>query len=501
MFVGRAVKLILGRGTLATATVAAGVVLGSVVSGSVEASNLTMLFMGFDADRAQMITALLVACGTAAAATLAANHGLRATLAGVASFGLLFGRPFLIETRNAFNNPGIDRGFRPIGWLVTVLTLITVATMASWVGMVLARTLRPWLITTGSIVLTALRTRRPSRALARPGALAIAAILLVVTVPVFGDMVNYLPDSKMLHGAGYAEINLAVDDSRAPNQRPWLAWRPTGRGEVSSTELPVRPGDDSGTTDEVVVYTPPGYDPNGSRSYPTLYEVPFGYGLWDASINVRVALDAMISRGSIPAMIVVFVNTWRPPTNCNPLVCNYWMDSFIDRTVIAYVDSNYRTIPQPASRAIAGFSEGGYLAPTMALRHPDDFETAISISGFFTEGAGDASAWMPFGTESADIAASSPLLVAAQLPQAERARLFFVVVAQPSQAFFGPEATDFEQLLAASGYTYKALNANVGHGWDQVRQTLPLTLEAWADRMVVTGALTPPTDQGFESGA
>ena len=486
-----AVRLVFGRTTVLSAATAGIVVVSAVVSGFMESSNITLLFMGIDADRAQMITSLLIATGAAAAATLAANGIGRATLAGVAGFGALFGRAFLIDTRNALTSPGLNRSFDPIGWLVTVLTLATAAAIASWAGATLAHALRPTLISAGSVVHDSFRNRQLNRRLLwRPAAVAVGAILLTVTVPVFGDMVNYTPDSRMLHGeAPAAQLNLAGLESLAPNQRPWLSWRPSGRGSVASVQLPASSGDSSGTTVDIGIYTPPGYA-SGNRHYPVLYEGPFAYQLWDSSINVAGALDTMIDRGAVPAMIVVFANAWRPPTDCaNAVECKQWVDTFINETVVSYVDSNYRSLPRADSRAFMGFSEGGYLASILALRHPDVFGTAISISGYFGQSDGGTNAWLPFGSDPSDIAAASPMVVAAQLPAADRARLFFIVVAQPSQPFFGPEATDFERLLATAGYSYKALDANVGHGWDQVRQTLPAALESWAARLVAAGAL------------
>jgi len=486
-----AVRLVFGWATIVSAAVAASFVVAAVVSGTLDASNTTLLFMGFDADRAQMITSLMIASAAAAASTLVANRSGRATLAGVVGFGALFGRAFLIETRNAITAPGIDHSFSPIGWLLTVLTLATAAFIASWAGAVLARALRPGLIAAGSVVRDALRNRRPNRRLlGRPVAVAATVILLVVTLPVFGDMVNYIPDSRMLHGGAPADLSLAGPDSGAPNGRPWLAWRPSGSGSVSSVQLPALTGESSSPMEDVSIYTPPGYDAKGARRYPVLYEAPFPYNLWDSSINVRVALDTMIDRGIIPAMIVVFINAWRPPTDCaNALDCKHWLDTFIGGTVVSYVDANYLTLHRAASRAIAGFSEGGYLAPTLALRHPDTFGAAIAISGYFGDNDGGMNAWRPFGSDPADLAAASPKVVATQLPAADRAKLFFIVVAQPRQVFFGNEATDFERLLAREGYGYKAIDANVGHGWDQVRQTLPVVLETWAARLVAMGAL------------
>ena len=244
-------------------------------------------------------------------------------------------------------------------------------------------------------------------------------------------------------------------------------------------------------TEDVHVYTPPGYDPDGARRYPVAYEAPFDYSLWDSSVNIGVALDTMIDRGTVPAMIVVFINAWRAPiydTQCADSVDGrQWFDTFISQTVVSYVDSHYRTIAGASARAFMGFSQGGYCAAILPLRHPTVFGTAIPISGYFRAGEGDASAKLPFGEDAEALAAASPMVVAARLVADKGAVPYFIVVAKPSEPFFGTEAVEFEAILASGGKDYVALDARPGHGWDQVRQYLPAALEAWAAHLVAAG--------------
>ena len=55
----------------------------------------------------------------------------------------------------------------------------------------------------------------------------------------------------------------------------------------------------------------------------------------------------------------------------------------IVRDLIPYIDANYRTIAAPEGRAIAGVSMGGFGAMKFALRYPQLFAFAGSISGMF----------------------------------------------------------------------------------------------------------------------
>jgi enterochelin esterase-like enzyme len=193
-------------------------------------------------------------------------------------------------------------------------------------------------------------------------------------------------------------------------------------------------------------------------------------------------------------MIVVFVNAWRAPiadTECaNSVDGQQWMDTFISETVVSYMDSNYLTIARAEARATTGFSQAGYCAAILVLRHPTVFGTAIPISAYFWAGDGEAGSRLPFSGDLAALAAASPMIAASQLPAATCAKLFFIVVAQPSQPFFGTQATEFEHLLAFKGYPFIALDAKIPHGWDQVREMLPVALEAWAGHLVAGGVFS-----------
>lgn len=470
--------------------VAATVVVAAVASGITDSSDTTLVLMGFDMDRAQLITSLLIAGAAAATAGLATNMNGQTTLVGLGSFAALFGQTFLHETRNALASTGVNGSFDFGGWLSTFLTLLTAGAVSSWAGATLARALRPGLIEAGQAIRDAVRSRQfPRSSLGRPVIVAAVLVLLIVTVPVFGNLLNYTPDSEMLHGRPQ-EVGLIpgaaahFNGTQLSSDRPWLSWLPSGSGSITGAQLRAPWQSPPGTTSEVDVYTPPGYDASPGRRYPVLYAVPFDYALWDSSVNIRVVLDTLIDSGEIPPMIVAFVSTAHAPiadTECADSVNGLqWLETYISQTAVSFLDSHYRTLARADARAITGFSEGGYCSAILALRHPTIFGTAIPISGYFWAGDfGDASK-IAFGGDPSVMSAASPMIVATELPATQRANLFFIVVAQPSQPLYGYEATDFEHLLYIEGYPYLALEANVPHGWEQIRQQLPAVLEAWA---------------------
>ncbi len=526
------------RTPLLSASVAAVMIVASVVSGARDSSNTTLELMGFDPDRAELISSLLIGGVAAAAATFATGRGGQATLLGLGGFVALFGHTFLRETGDALASPAFEGYFDLSGWLLTLLTLLTVGLISGWIGAVLALSLRPGLIEAGSAVRDAIASRQLDRRRLRlPLAAALVLVLLIITVPVFGDMVNYTPDARMLDGGPPAaglvpggQVDSPTPTASSPqptgtglgstpqptgtglgstpqptgtglgstpqptpspvDPQPWLAWLPSGGGSVTWPAMRA-PWTGGPITNDVAIYTPPGYERGGSRRYPVLYETPFGYGSWDSAINIRGILDALIDKGAIPPMIVVFVNSGDgpyPDTECaNSVDGAEWMDTFISQTLVSYVDTHYSTIAQASARAITGFSQGGYCAAILALRHPTVFGTAIPMSGYYWAGAAGSNSRLPFGGNAAALRAASPMVVATELPAAERASLFFIVGAEASQPFYGPQATAFENLLAAQGYSYVVQDANVKHGWVQARHLFPGAVEAWAAHMVAAG--------------
>lgn len=65
----------------------------------------------------------------------------------------------------------------------------------------------------------------------------------------------------------------------------------------------------------------------------------------------------------------------------SPLDSNYRYETYISKEVVRYIDMHYRTIADSAHRAITGLSMGGHGALYLALRHPDIFGAAGSMSG------------------------------------------------------------------------------------------------------------------------
>lgn len=127
----------------------------------------------------------------------------------------------------------------------------------------------------------------------------------------------------------------------------------------------------------IAIYLPPGYF-DSQRTYPVLYMLSGFEGDYHEWINWGLcdATERLVRGGQIQPMIVVFPQgdkSWwfnhAPPPDGDGM---RWGD-YVWKDVVAYVDKNYRTIQDPASRAIGGLSAGGQSALMLAMTHPDVF--------------------------------------------------------------------------------------------------------------------------------
>jgi S-formylglutathione hydrolase len=146
---------------------------------------------------------------------------------------------------------------------------------------------------------------------------------------------------------------------------------------------------------DVSVYLPPSYRTERNRRYPVVYLL-HGYGNSDEGWygpNVRTAFQsagttlpgvaekAMTSGGS-REMILVMPNAYtiyQGSMYSNSVTTGNW-EGFLTRDLVEYIDSHYRTIPERASRGLAGHSMGGYGTIRLAMKEPEVFSSVYILS-------------------------------------------------------------------------------------------------------------------------
>ena len=166
---------------------------------------------------------------------------------------------------------------------------------------------------------------------------------------------------------------VAIGCSRIPTDPNENNWRFV-RGHVESLTLPsFRNGR------QCWVYLPPGYS-SGDRRYPVLY---LNDGQDFASLHLDRVLEEAIRGGEIEPLIVVAVTVtaeeraydykpWPAPEWPRWGGGDFYVRALRD-TLKPEVDRRFRTLPDVANTAIAGYSLGGLISAYAAYEYDDTF--------------------------------------------------------------------------------------------------------------------------------
>jgi len=138
------------------------------------------------------------------------------------------------------------------------------------------------------------------------------------------------------------------------------------------------------------VYTPPGYDDEPDRRYPTVYEIQGYTGhltMWRNRSAYRQPFietaDQVFATGAAPPAIVVYVDAWTAYGGSqfvdSPGTGRY--HTYLCDEVVPFVDARYRTLDGPQHRGIQGKSSGGFGAFITPMLRPDLFGGLASHAG------------------------------------------------------------------------------------------------------------------------
>lgn len=158
---------------------------------------------------------------------------------------------------------------------------------------------------------------------------------------------------------------------------------------IESAALQGNPLGDPATR-PVVVYLPPGYDPQASRRYPAIY-VLHGYTGDAAALisarpwetNVLQWADRLIRENRMPPALLVLVDgfTRLGGSQYVDSIHNGAYATYVVRDVVGHVERAYRSFDTEGGRAVVGKSSGGFGAMHLALEHPGVFAAFASHSG------------------------------------------------------------------------------------------------------------------------
>lgn len=138
------------------------------------------------------------------------------------------------------------------------------------------------------------------------------------------------------------------------------------------------------------VYTPPGYDTDEQRRYPSIYVIQGLTGQLDMWRNRKAfapnpleSADALFASDDVPPAIVVYADAWTSLGGSqfldSPATGRY--HTYLCDEIVPFVDTRYRTIPDREHRGIAGKSSGGYGAMVTPMLRPDLFGALATHAG------------------------------------------------------------------------------------------------------------------------
>jgi enterochelin esterase-like enzyme len=136
------------------------------------------------------------------------------------------------------------------------------------------------------------------------------------------------------------------------------------RGSISLVKLNAP----SGESAEVQVFTPPGYNGNGTITYPTLYLI--GEKVFDPSgWAVDDSASELISKTNMDPVIIVALQPSSATSDSHRRVYADW----IVMTVAPAIKASYRVRAWPEGTGIGGVGNDAWTAVAAATHHPKDF--------------------------------------------------------------------------------------------------------------------------------
>jgi len=158
-----------------------------------------------------------------------------------------------------------------------------------------------------------------------------------------------------------------------------------GQGKIESVKLYSKSLENFGGEDptrELTIYLPPNYDQEISN-YPVIYYLP-GISMTNDWLMGRLKplLDNAILSNDIRPIILVIpdhYSLYQGSYFSNSTLIGDWI-TFTKKDVVEYIDSNYRTLKKRESRALTGWSSGGFGALKIGMQSSNVFANIYSLS-------------------------------------------------------------------------------------------------------------------------
>ncbi|MBP5229053.1 MAG: esterase [Bacteroidales bacterium] len=238
------------------------------------------------------------------------------------------------------------------------------------------------------------------------------------------------------------------------------------------------------------IYTPPGYNPRGSKKYPVFYLL-HGAGQdedsWLGFGRMAQIMDNLIREGKVKPMIVVMPNgnvsqqsaplegsdSYILPTFFPPRTMNGEFEASFNE-IISFVESNYRVKKSKDSRAIGGLSMGGFHSIYISANNPKLF----GYVGLFSPVL-DPSIAQPANKTGFELSEIYINFEQKLKTQFEKAPLYWIGVGDKDP--YKPQVDKLRTLLNNNNLQYSYNETSGGHVWTNWRiyleEFLPLLFQ------------------------
>ena len=236
------------------------------------------------------------------------------------------------------------------------------------------------------------------------------------------------------------------------------------------------------------VFLPENY--KGGGSFPVLYLL---HGLYGDYLNWDTRTGLENYARNLPLIIVMpdAGNSWY--TNSATVPADKFED-YIAKDLVPEIDEKYHTIADRHQRAIAGLSMGGYGTIKFALKYPDLFIFAGSLSGAFnapqnldTERADFRAKLLEvFGNPGNKTRATNDIFLLLKSPVSPEYPYFYIACGT-SDLFLRVNRAFVEQLSSAK-LAYEYHETEGGHTWEYWDKAIQSLLQAADKAMTVSEA-------------
>lgn len=187
------------------------------------------------------------------------------------------------------------------------------------------------------------------------------------------------PGAKNFYGSVRWESGIEIP----AHDQDFYALKDVPHGNVQQILFP---SSSTNTSRRAFVYTPPGYEKDKSKKYPVLY-LQHGWGedetAWSNQGYANLIMDNLIAEARIKPFIIVMTYGMTNEVKWGRIkeFSIVPFQTVLVDELIPYVDANFRTLANQASRAMAGLSMGGMETHTITLNKPDVFAYYGLLSG------------------------------------------------------------------------------------------------------------------------